>query len=132
VTNLASASDSSIVVSGGAGSLQGLVLSDNNLPAGFLRARVRFINASPDLAAMDVYVNFAKTFAGVASNSSSPYTELVADALGSTVYEFDFNLAGTTTNLLKIPSVAPITGKTYSVYVVGPAAALQGVVSADD
>jgi hypothetical protein len=132
VTNLDSASDTSIVVSGAAGSLQGLVLADNNLPAGFLRARIRFINASPDLAAMDVYVNFAKTFSGVASNSASPYTELVADALGSTTYQFGFNLAGTTTNLLTIPAVPLITGKTYSVYVVGPMAALQGVVAADD
>jgi hypothetical protein len=132
VTSLGSASDTSIVVSGAAGSLQGLELSDNNLPSGFLRARVRFINASPDLPAMDVYVSFAKTFAGVASNSASPYTELVADALGSTTYQFDFNLAGTTTNLLTIPAVPLITGKTYSVYVVGPAAALQGVVAADD
>jgi hypothetical protein len=132
VTNLGSASDTSIVVSGAAGSLQGLVLSDNNLPSGFLRARIRFINASPDLPAMDVYVNFAKTFAGVASNSASPYTELVADTLGSTTYQFDFNLAGTTTDLLTIPSVPLITGKTYSVYVVGPAGALHGVVAADD
>ena len=132
VTDLGSASDTSIVVSGAAGSLQGLVLSDNNLPAGFQRARVRFINASPDLTAMDVFVNFAKTFSGVASNSASPYTELVADALGSTTYQFDFNLSGTTTNVLKIPAVPLIAGKTYSVYVVGPAAALQGVVAADD
>ena len=132
VTSLGSASDSSIVVSGGAGTLQGLVLSDNNLPAGFLRAKVRFINASPDLAAMDVYVNFAKTFSGVASNSASQYVELVADALGSTTYQFDFNLAGTSTKVLTIPAVPLITGKTYSVYVVGPAAALQGVVAADD
>jgi len=81
---------------------------------------------------MDVYVNFAKTFSGVASNSGSPYTELVADALGSTTYQFDFNLAGTSTKVLTIPAVPLITGKTYSVYVVGPAAALQGVVAADD
>jgi hypothetical protein len=132
VTNFASASDSSIVVSGAAGSLQGLVLADNNMPAGFNRARIRFVNASPDLAAMDVYVNFAKLFTGVTSISSTPYTELVADALGNTSYEFDFNLAGTTNRILQIPSTPIISGKTYSVYVVGPTSALQGVVVADD
>ncbi|HTR59326.1 MAG TPA: DUF4397 domain-containing protein [Casimicrobiaceae bacterium] len=132
VTNFASASDSSIVVSGAAGSLQGLVLADNNMAAGFNRARIRFVNASPDLAAMDVYANFAKLFTGVTSISSTPYTELVADSLGNTSYEFDFNLAGTTNRVLQIPSTAIISGKTYSVYVVGPASALQGVVVADD
>ena len=132
VTNFASSSDSSIVVSGAAGSLQGLVLADNNMAAGFNRARIRFVNASPDLAAMDVYANFAKLFAGVTSISSTPYTELVADALGNTSYEFDFNLAGTTNRVLQIPSTPIISGKTYSVYVVGPTSALQGVVVADD
>jgi hypothetical protein len=132
VTNFASASDSSIVVSGAAGSLQGLVLSDNNMPSGLNRARIRFVNASPDLAAMDVYVNFAKLFSGVTSISSTPYTGLVADALGNTSYEFDFNLAGTTNRVLQIPSTTILSGKTYTVYVVGPASALQGVVAVDD
>ena len=132
VTNFASASDSSIVVSGAAGSLQGLVLADNNMAAGFNRSRIRFVNASPDLAAMDVYANFAKLFTGVTSISSTPYTELVADPLGNTSYEFDFNLAGTTNRVLQIPSTPIISGKTYSVYVVGPTSALQGVVVADD
>lgn len=129
--NLPSASDTSIVVSGSPGALQGLVLSDNNLPAAVGRSRVRFVNASPDLVAMDVYVNFVKQFAGIASNSASPYTELTADTTVGTTYEFDFNLAGTTNRVLQLP-VTITSGKTYSVYVVGAAAALQGVVVADD
>jgi len=129
--NLASASDSSIVVSGAAGSLQGLVLSDNNLPAALGRARLRFINASPAIPAMDVYVNFVKQFSAVVSNSSSPYTELSADATVGTTYQFDFNLAGTTNRVLQVPGTI-VAGKTYSVYVVGSAGALQGVVVADD
>jgi hypothetical protein len=131
LTNLPSASDSSIVVSGAAGSLQGLVLSDNNLPAALGRARLRFINASPELAAMDVYVNFVKQFSGVVSNSSSAYTELAADDTVGTSYQFDFNLAGTTNRVLQLPATI-VAGKTYSVYVVGQAAALQGVLVADD
>lgn len=130
-TSLASASDSSIVVSGAAGSLQGLVLTDNNLPAALGRSRLRFINASVDLAAMDVYVNFVKQFSAVVSNSASPYTELTADPTVGTTYQFDFNLAGTANRVLQLP-VTITSGKTYSVYVVGPAAALQGVAVADD
>ena len=132
VTSFEPASDSSIVASGPAGDLRGLVLSDDNSPPASGRARIRFVNASPDLAAMDVYVNFVRQFGGVASNTASPYTELVADATGMTAYEFDFNVAGTSTPVLQLPGVTITTGKTYSVYVVGSVGALQGVVVADD
>jgi hypothetical protein len=131
VLNLTPATDTSIAVSGPAGALQALVLNDNNLPSAINRARVRFVNASSDLAAMDVYVNFVKTFTNVASNAASPYAEILADATGTT-YEFDFNIAGTVTPVLKLPGVTLTSGKTYTIYVVGPAAAPQGVVSLDD
>jgi hypothetical protein len=129
--NLSPATDTSIVVSGSAGALQGLVLTDNNLPAAVGRARVRFVNASPDLASMDVYVNFVRVFAAVASNSTSPYAELSAETTGTT-YEFDFNVAGTTTPVLMMPNSTIVAGKTYTVYVVGPAASLLGVLVGDN
>ena len=129
-TTLASATDTSIAVSGSAGALRSLVLTDNNLPSAIGRARVRFVNASPDLAAMDVYVNFVKVFTNVASNAASPYSEIVADING-TIYEFDFNVAGTVTPVLKLPGITINSGKTYTIYVVGSAAAPQGVVSND-
>ena len=131
VTYLASATDTSIAVSGPAGALRSLVLSDNNLPSAAGRARVRFVNASPDFAALDVYVNFSKTFSGVATNTASGYTELLADSTG-TPYEFDFNLAGTVTPVLMLPGVALTSGRTYTIYVVGSAPAPQGVVSPDN
>src|SRR5208283_1924320 len=74
--NFAPATDSSVVITGPAGALQDLVLTDNNMPSATGRARVRFVNASPDLASLDVYVDFAPTFLGVLSNSASGYTEL--------------------------------------------------------
>jgi hypothetical protein len=119
------------VVSGSAGALQALVLTDNNLPAAVGHARVRFVNASPDLAAMDVYVNFVKLFSAVATNSTSPYAELSAETTGTT-YEFDFNVAGTTTPVLMMPNSTIVAGKTYTVYVVGPAASLLGVLVGDN
>ena len=127
---LAPATDTSIAVSGPAGALRSLVLTDNNLPSAVNRARVRFVNASPDLAAMDVYVNFVKQFSAVASNTASPYAEIVAESTGTT-YEFDFNVAGSVTPVLMLPGVTLASGKTYTIYVVGSAAALQGVVSND-
>jgi hypothetical protein len=131
MADLAPATDTSIAVSGPPGALRSLVLSDNNLPSAINRARVRFVNASPDLAAIDVYVNFVKQFSGVASNTASAYSELVADSTGTT-YEFDFNLAGTVTPVLMLPGVTLTSGKTYTIYVVGAGAAPLGVVSNDD
>jgi hypothetical protein len=131
-TSLAPASDTSITVSGPAGALQALVLTDNNLPAAVGHARIRFVNASPDFPALDAYINFVKQFGDIASNSASPYTEIAADATGTTTYEFDFNLAGTTNRVVAVPGVVITSGKTYSVYVVGTGAAVQGVVVADD
>jgi hypothetical protein len=132
VANLAAATDTSLALSGPAGGLVPLVLNDNNLPPPALRGRVRFVNVSPNLGALDVYVNFGKQISGLANNSGSSYIEVTADATIGTAYEFDFNLAGTTTPVLKLPAVTIIAGHTYTVYVMGPSNAPQGVVAKDD
>lgn len=132
VTTLASATDTSLVFSGAAGALTPLVLNDNNLPPAALRARVRFVNVSPDLGPVDVYVNFSKQISGLGGNSGSAYIDVSADATIGTAYEFDFNIANTTTPVLKLPAVSLIAGRTYTIYVVGLSAALQGVVAKDD
>ena len=132
VTTLASATDTSLAFSGPAGALVSLVLNDNNLPPPAGRARVRFVNVSPGLGPLDVYVNFSKQLSGLASNSGSSYIEVTADAAIGTSYEFDFNIAGTTSVVLKLPSVSIIAGHTYTVYVVGAPATPQGVVAKDD
>lgn len=129
--NFASATDSSIVVTGPAGALQALVLTDNNMPSPVGHARVRFVNASPDLASLDIYVNFAQTFTGVVTNSASPYTDLAANTTG-TAFNFGFNIAGTTTPVLTLPNVTLAAATTYTVYVVGPGTAPQGLVVSDN
>jgi hypothetical protein len=132
VATLASATDTSLALSGPAGALVPLVLNDNNLPPPAGRARVRFVNVSPGLGPLDVYVNFSKQLSGLASNSGSSYIEVTADATIGTLYEFDFNIAGTTSVALKLPSVSIIAGHTYSIYVVGAPATPQAVVAKDD
>jgi hypothetical protein len=132
VATLASATDTSLAFSGPAGALVPLVLNDNNLPPPAGRARVRFVNVSPGLGPLDVYVNFSKQLSGLASNSGSSYIEVTADATIGTLYEFDFNIAGTTSVALKLPSVSIIAGHTYSIYVVGAPATPQAVVAKDD
>jgi hypothetical protein len=132
VATLASATDTSLAFSGPAGALVPLVLNDNNLPPPAGRARVRFVNVSPGLGPLDVYVNFSKQLSGLASNSGSSYIEVTADATIGTLYEFDFNIAGTTSVALKLPSVSIIAGHTYTIYVVGAPATPQAVVAKDD
>jgi hypothetical protein len=132
VATLASATDTSLAFSGPAGALVPLVLNDNNLPSPAGRARVRFVNVSPGLGPLDVYVNFSKQLSGLASNSGSSYIEITADATIGTLYEFDFNIAGTTSVALKLPSVSIIAGHTYTIYVVGAPTTPQAVVAKDD
>jgi hypothetical protein len=132
VTSLASATDTSLVFSGQPGGLIPLVLTDNNLPPPALNARVRFVNVSPGLGAVDVYINFSRQIPGLPENAGSTYVNETADSTVGTAYEFDFNTANTTTPVLKMPGVILIAGHNYSIYVVGPSTAPQGVVAQDD
>ena len=132
VTTLVSATDTSLVFSGPPGGLIPLVLNDNNLPPPALNARVRFVNVSPGLGPLDVYINFSLQAGGLAENSASRYINQTADGTVGTAYEFDFNVAGTTTPVLKLPGVVIIAGHTYTIYVMGPSTAPQGVVAQDD
>jgi hypothetical protein len=132
VQTLTAATDTSIVLTGTAGALHPLVLPDNNLPPPVSTANVRFVNSSADVAAFDVFVNFSKQVSGLSTNSASGYINLSAAASTGTSYEFDFNLAGTTTSLLKLTSVVLTAGRTYTVYLTGPSSSLRGVVSQDN
>lgn len=131
-TNLAPATDTSIVLVGPAGALNALLLADNNLPPPTATANVRFVNSSADVAAFDVYVNFSKQISNLAANTASPYINLAAAAATGTLYEFDFNVAGTTTALLKLPAVLLTSGHTYTIYLAGPGSSLHGIVSQDN
>ena len=129
---LSPATDTSYVFSGPAGGLVPLVLHDNNLPPAVGHARIRFVNVSPDLGALDVYVNFAKQVSNLVPQSASGYIDVTADTTIGTAFEFDFNTAGTVNPVLKMTNAVIIGGHTYTVYVMGPAAAPQGVLSKDD
>ncbi len=130
--NLSPATDSSIVLTGPAGALQSLLLTDNNLPPAATRARVRFVNSSTDVAAIDVFVNFSKQVASLAMNTASSGIEYDADPTLGTSYEIDFNVSGSTLTSLSLPAVILTGGKSYSIYLVGPRAALSAVVTQDN
>jgi hypothetical protein len=129
---LSPGTDSSILLIGPAGALRALVFSDNNLPPVPNRARVRFVNGTDDVSALDVYVNFSRILSGVAMNSASTGLDFTADPVAGTSYEFDFNVAGTAQPSLKLPGVALFGGKTYTIYIVGPQVALSGIVTGDN
>ncbi|MEP6941534.1 MAG: DUF4397 domain-containing protein [Betaproteobacteria bacterium] len=129
---LSAATDTSIALVGPAGALGGVVLLDDNQPPATGSAGVRFVNTSAAVASVDVFVNFSKQVTGLAMNTASGYVNLTAAALTGTTYEFDFNAAGTTTPVLKLTGVVLLPGHKYTVYLAGPTATLQGIVTQDE
>ena len=80
---------------GPAGALHAMLLTDNNLPPGPGNARVRVVNASADVAALDVFVDFSKQISALPQNSGASSLELMADPMTGTTFQFSFNVAGT-------------------------------------
>ena len=128
---LAPATDTSIALVGTAGALAALVLHDDNLPPPSGTAAIRVVNAAAGSAAFDVFVNFSKQVSSLAANSASPYLNFNAAANTGTGYEFDFNVTGTTTAVLKLTGVVLTAGHRYTIYIAGPSAAPQGIVTQD-
>jgi hypothetical protein len=129
---LSSATDTSMALVGPAGALNAVVLLDDNQPPATGSAGVRFVNTSAALPSVDVFVNFSKQVSGLAANTASGYLNLTAAAISGTAYEFDFNVAGTTTAVLKLPNNLLLPGHKYTVYLAGPTATLQGIVTQDN
>ncbi|MEO8739026.1 MAG: DUF4397 domain-containing protein [Casimicrobiaceae bacterium] len=129
---LSAASDTSIALVGPAGSLNGVVLADDNLPPAVGSAGVRFVNASASTPSVDVFVNFSKQVSALTQNTASTYLNLTATAVTGTAYEFDFNVTGTTTALLKLTGVVIASPHKYTVYLAGPPGSLTGIVTQDN
>lgn len=127
---LAPGKDASIVLTGSMGALSATITADVNLPSSNAAAKVRFVNASQNPAAFDVYANANKLASNLQTGNASAYVTVDAPATGAS-YEFDFDIAGTTTPALALPGISLSAGHVYTVYVIGPAGALQGVVSQD-
>jgi hypothetical protein len=127
-----SATDSAIAITGPAGALTETLYNEPNFPPALGRARVRFVNSTVDVAALDVFINFSRQVSGLAMNTASAGIELDADATAGTTYEFDFNVAGSSQASLQLPAVTLLGGQLYTIYVVGPGGALAGVVVQDN
>ena len=121
------ATDTSVIVTGTPGAQTAVTLNDNNLPGTPGNARVRFVNMAPNVGPVDVYVNFALRAANVDTNTASAYIELPENA-----YSVSFDVAGTTSILLTLPSVSVTSGNTFSLYLMGTTGQLSGVLTRDD
>ncbi|HEV7413352.1 MAG TPA: DUF4397 domain-containing protein [Casimicrobiaceae bacterium] len=126
------ASDTAVAITGTAGALTATLYSEPNFPPALGRARVRFVNSTTDVAALDVFINFSRQVSGLAMNTVSAGIELDADATAGTPYKFDFNVTGSNQSSLQLPAVLLLGGQLYTIYVVGPGAALAGVVVQDN
>jgi hypothetical protein len=120
----AAATDTSIFVSGVAGAQTAVVLTDTNLPGTLGRARLRFVNAGSDVGG----VGRGQTIlSNVAANAASTYVEELEDS-----YTITFDRAGTSSEILTVPSVALTAGRTYTMYLVGKAGQYGTILTRDD
>lgn len=124
--DFASARDLSLVVLGLAGAVRVLALTDDNRVPQSGSARARFVNASSDTAAYDVYVGDTRAFAAVPAGTATTYA--VANAGTATV---TFRDPGTGAVALTIPDVSFDDGRVLSIYAVGTASALGSIVNVD-
>jgi hypothetical protein len=90
-------------------------------------ASVRFVNTSPDSAPLDVYLNDTLQAKAVGTNAASAYV-LIAGATTSTL---TFKDSTTQATVLTIPNFSVASLQTYSVYVIGPAGGLVGLLTPD-
>ncbi len=124
---LAPATDSTVFVSGFAGSTVATRLDDHNLlPAGG-NGKFRFVNASPDAPPVDVFVNGVLAAVGIAYTKASGYYEIPANIC---IIRF-VNAAGAM-DLLTLPDIALEANMILSVYMAGAAANTRGIVTQDN
>jgi uncharacterized protein DUF4397 len=121
------ATDTSIVVTGLPGGQSAFGLSDSNLPGTTGTARLRFVNAAPNLGPIDVLVNFAKKVSSLSPNSASSYIEFVEDT-----YQIDFVISGSATSVLTLPGVSLTAAHTYTLYFTGTTGQFTGLLTRDD
>jgi len=121
------ATDTSVVVTGLLGAQSAFGLSDNNLPGTSGTARLRVVNAAPDLGPVDVLVNFARKISSLQQNTASSYSEFVEDT-----YQIDFVMSGSAASLLTLPSVSLTAAHTYTLYLTGTTGQFTGILTRDD
>jgi hypothetical protein len=111
---LGAATDTSVFVAGFPGAQTAIALADSNLPPQGGNASVRFVNASPDAAAVDVLVNGSKRVSALASYTASGYLQLAAGT-----YALEFVNASSGAVLLALAGTSLAADQVESVYLIG-------------
>jgi hypothetical protein len=103
-----------------------VALADMNVPPLSNNMRLRFVNASPDAPPLDILVNGTKQVTALASPTASSYFEIPGGTVSLT-----FIASTTGATLLTLADQTLAAGQTYTVYAIGPSAALAGLVATD-
>lgn len=120
------ATDVSVLVVGLPGALQAIVLEDDNRSPVSGKTHVRFVNASSDAAAYDVYVGDARQVAGLAARTASGYFEL-----DNGTYTVTFREPGSGAVVLTIAEADLGEGNVTTFYLTGVAGQLSSIRSTD-
>lgn len=129
-STLAPATDQTIFITGFPSALQAVSLADLNLPAPNGAVKVRIVNASPDAGPLNVDVTPTSTTPPLVTGLPSP-TASAYNIMPSGTYTFTFTDTANGATLLTLPNVILTTPQTSTIYVIGPASALTGVVTQD-
>jgi Domain of unknown function (DUF4397) len=121
------ATDTTVVLSGLAGSTHAFVLTDNNSPPLPGNTRVRFLNATIGAGAFDVLVNNTKVVSALAPDTASPYIELGA---GTDTVVFADPATGVAR--VTLSGLGLLDTETNTIFIIGTPDALQGGLVRDD
>src|SRR6185369_8852354 len=100
--SLDAATDTTIVLTGFAGSLTPVPLHDFQFPpTNSNNTRLRIVNASPDAPAVDVLVNTTRQATGLAFSTASPYVEIA-----NGTYSVTFNNSATGATILTVGGIS--------------------------
>ncbi len=125
---LAPATDTTVFVTGLAGSTQAVVLADDNRPPAPGNARLRFVNAtSIGVGPVDVLVNNVKQASAIAPDAASAYVQVAPGTL--TVAFVD---AATGAVLTTRSDITLSASQTQTIFLVGSPNALGEVISPED
>lgn len=123
---LESTSDISVLVVGFPGAVQAIAFADDNIVPLAGESRVRFVNASSDNAAYDVYVGDTKQVSALAARTASDYVTLVPET-----YTFTFRDPATGATVLTLADQQIGEGRVATFHVAGAVGQLSSIASTD-
>lgn len=123
---LESTSDISVLVVGFPGAVQAIAFADDNIVPLAGQCRVRFVNASSDAAAYDVYVGDTKQVPALAARTASDYVSLAPDT-----YTFTFRDPASGATVLTVADQQIGEGRVATFYAAGAVGRLSSIASTD-